>query len=633
MPWKKGKAISLEKKVSYLKHTPFFQYLTAEAMKEFSQCFPDTIRSRPGKTLTLDPSTIYVVAEGEVDLSTSYPVEGKKVEARGYLCRKRPGDIVNIYQAKQDVERKMTVNSRKIKDFAEDIVTVGSGDTDILLLCGDMDALDRFNKAHPELSKPFEAICTSQIEDLLLTIPFLQEVTRSKLGVFATMCRYEAFDSGEIVFEEDSQASKLFLVLSGLAKVVAKDMPSFQSFPSSSSVSAQALSERSVALQRSFECSDDRKTLDGTDEITIAELKSGDYFGETALVFNIDRTCSVKTVQKSLFVTVHKTDFENFLKICPIKDSLTAVIKKRMVSKFSSLGIPFLAGITEDMLSSLAISVSINEIPRDQVIFRQGDMGDKFYIVVHGSVKVETVTSKHEHNISDDNVDNDQCHGGSKFDGEQATEESIIIENNLGTLGPGQYFGEMALVVGQGLRSATVTSTQKSILLSIDKDSFKRIFGSNNQVLAEFELRVLKSSANLKHILAHSLGIASFRQFLENEHAGENLDFWLATEDFIKAMNATNEPDLRKTECLEKAKQIFVTFCADYADRQVNLPHKMLAEIDSRIKDEFIEPDLFDASRNEIYRLMEKDKFGRYKKSEDFNVRHFQIPLSPCLVI
>ena len=49
----------------------------------------------------------------------------------------------------------------------------------------------------------------------------------------------------------------------------------------------------------------------------IAEQKSGDHFGETALVFNIDRICGVRTEEKRLYLTVHNADFENFLKFRP----------------------------------------------------------------------------------------------------------------------------------------------------------------------------------------------------------------------------------------------------------------------------------------------------------------------------
>ena len=632
IPRKRGGALSLDKRIKYLKQTPFIQYLTPETIDEFAQCFPQTIRTSPGKGITLDSRKVYIVCEGEVDLSTSYPQEGVKVETKGYLCRKRVGDIVNVVQTERDVARRMTVKSHKMKDLVEDIMTVGSGNSAILLLCGDTDALNKFSKTHPELSKPIVEIITSQIEDRLLTVPFLEEIPKSKISVLAAMCRYEAFDSGQTVFEEGSDANKLFLVLSGVAQVVAKSEPTL--------ASRESFRERSVTMKRSLECSQSQIGLvlgspDGTSQshVTIAELKSGDYFGETALVFNIDRTCGVRTSDKCLFLTVHRTDFENYLKICPIEDSLKSVIKQRMVSKLSSLGIPFLNGIPHDMLQSLATSVEIEEVPANGVVFRQGDVGDRFYIIVHGGVKVDTAATSSSStaetsdacDVAADGADNDgedegHCSQVASADESKSPDND---ENVLGSLGPGQYFGEMSLVnsdatSGGNLRSATVTSTQKSILLSIDKDSFQRLFGQNNNILAEFEIRLLKDMTRMKHILAHSLGIVSFREFLEAEHAGENIDFWVMVTEFQES----DEDNMDKRK--EQAKHIFVTFCAEYADRQVNLPHAMLGVLQQKLKainnsDEGIATDLFDAAKQEIFRLLERDKYNRYRKSHHFS--------------
>mmetsp|Transcript_19866 Transcript_19866/g.41672 ORF Transcript_19866/g.41672 Transcript_19866/m.41672 type:complete len:619 (+) Transcript_19866:1290-3146(+) len=588
------KSIAFDQKVAYLKLTPFFQYLTSDAVGEFAKCFPKSLSCPPGKNIELESHRIYIVCEGEVDLSTSYPEAGTKVEAKGYLCRKRQGDIVNLYQTKKDIERQMSSKKKKLRMLTEEVITVSSGDTKMLLLCADMDALDKFNKAHPALSKPIHAISHTQIEDRLESIPFLKEVSKTKLGVLAAMCRYEAFENDQVVFEENSKADKLYLVLSGVAKVMTKNPTPSQPKSSTEEPSSKGrVSERFIALQRSLECSSEKKeTLVGTDEVVVAELRSGDYFGETALVFNIDRTCSVRTGDKSVFLSVHKTDFVNFLKICPIEESLKEVIKARMVAKLFTLGIPFLGGIPGGMMSALTKSLVIEEIPKDATVFKQGDSGDKFYIVVHGGVKVETVKKGSTE------------HGGS--------DQSCL---EIGTLGPGQYFGEMALVSGHGLRSATVSSTEKSILLSIENESFKQIIGSNNEIAAEFELRVMKDSAKLEHVLAHSQGISSFREFLEKEHAGENLDFFVAVKNFCVDADGAIGTRLSK----EKSKYIFITFCADYADRQINLPSRMREELDIKINgEEDLRPDLFDAALDEIFELMDKDKFPRYKNSEEF---------------
>lgn len=116
------------------------------------------------------------------------------------------------------------------------------------------------------------------------------------------------------------------------------------------------------------------------------------------------------------------------------------------------------------------------------------------------------------------------------------------------------------------------------------------------------------------HVLKHSLGLTSFRDFLEKEHAGENLDFYVAVTAFV-----AEYPELKKEERVAKAKHIFLTFCAEYADRQINLPHNIMLELDSSIhKDEDITRNIFDAALSDITLLMEKDNFTRFKSSKEF---------------
>ena len=615
-----GGALSLERRIQYLRETPYSVYITPETLREFARCFHQTVRTRPGRSISLDPRKIYVVCEGEVDLSTSFPDRDAKVEAKGYLCRKRRGDVVNMCQTEKDVERRMSdkIHAHKVLQLAEELritAVAGGGSRHVVLLCAPLSALVAFGATRPALSRPIVEICTSQIEDRLLTIPFLREVPKSKVGVLAAMCRYEAFDAGRTVFDEGEDADKLFLVLGGAAQVTAR---SRLASPAPSRVAPAALSERTVALRRSLECSGVQEPMEVC--VTIAELRAGDYFGETGLVFDIDRTCGVKTVEKCLFLTVHKTDFENYLKICPIEEELRGVIKQRMVSKLSSLGISFLNGIPEDMLASLGSSVAINEVPQDHVIFREGDVGESFYIVVHGAVRVDASVAPGADATADGAPAEDGPPPPPKTPPAEATRRHVI-----GALGPGQYFGELSLVNHRehNRRTATVTATRKSILLSVDKESFQRLFGENNNVLAEFELRLLGRSAGLRHVVHHSLGVASFRDFLEAEHAGENLDFWTAARDFGRTAARGDDDDDGAATRRERAKRIFVTFCADYADRQVNLPHALLAEIDARLAgadgaDAAVPPDVFDAAMDEIFRLMDKDKFPRYKQSAQF---------------
>lgn len=465
----------------------------------------------------------------------------------------------------------------KLKPYIEDIEIRACRRS--LLLCSDENAFSIFLERHSELAFPFNAIEKSHIETYLSQIPFLKGVKESQLVVLAAMCRYESLDANEIVFEENSPGDKLYILLNGRATVLA---PQWQG--------------NATPIRQSLEWGSDKTLPDERGIVVVADLKNGDYFGETALFVNINRTSTVKTIEKSLFVTVEKRTFENFCSVCPIKEAMEAVMKERMVSKLSSLGIPFLDGIPAESLKSLNELVDIRETSEGEVIFREGDKGDRFYIIVHGDVKVET------RNGFDEDKDQDELEEKSVTSTES---------RHLGILSAGNYFGEMSLV-SDSPRSATVTSVSKTILLGVDKESFRIIFASNSNALAEFTLRLLRARAELKHLLAHTLGLSAFRTFLQKSLAEENLDFWISSNEF-KSTEALENLD-------ETANEIYEKYCKEGAEKQVNLPHKIRSEIETAITNNAVDKHSFDVASNEIYQLMVRDNYARFKRTQDFEL-------------
>lgn len=91
-----------------------------------------------------------------------------------------------------------------------------------------------------------------------------------------------------------------------------------------------------------------------------------------------------------------------------------------------------------------------------EVLFRTGDQGDALYIVAKGKIQI----------IED---------GGIK------KEHHVLAE-----LGPGEAFGEMALLSG-GTRTATVCAVDASELLAIEKQDFDELVARDRQLAAAVE--------------------------------------------------------------------------------------------------------------------------------------------------
>uniref|UniRef100_A0A8C0S3N6 RGS domain-containing protein n=1 Tax=Canis lupus familiaris TaxID=9615 RepID=A0A8C0S3N6_CANLF len=101
-------------------------------------------------------------------------------------------------------------------------------------------------------------------------------------------------------------------------------------------------------------------------------------------------------------------------------------------------------------------------------------------------------------------------------------------------------------------------------------------------------------------------GLASFKSFLKSEFSEENLEFWLACEDYKKIKSPT--------KMVEKAKKIYEEFIQTEAPKEVNIDH-FTKDITMK---SLVEPSLssFDVAQKRIYALMEKDSLPRFVRSE-----------------
>ncbi|MEP6525777.1 MAG: Crp/Fnr family transcriptional regulator [Nocardioidaceae bacterium] len=99
---------------------------------------------------------------------------------------------------------------------------------------------------------------------------------------------------------------------------------------------------------------------------------------------------------------------------------------------------PLFRELDDEAAAALRGSLTETRLRRGEVLFREGDSGDKLFIVTEGKVKL----------------------GRSSSDGR---------ENLLAILGPGQMFGELSLF-DPGPRSATVTAVTDCVMQSLSHD-------------------------------------------------------------------------------------------------------------------------------------------------------------------
>ncbi|KAM6415412.1 regulator of G-protein signaling 21 [Rhynochetos jubatus] len=115
-------------------------------------------------------------------------------------------------------------------------------------------------------------------------------------------------------------------------------------------------------------------------------------------------------------------------------------------------------------------------------------------------------------------------------------------------------------------------------------------------------------SESVDTVLASKDGLAAFRTFLKSEFSEENVEFWLACEDFKKTKSSS--------KIASKAQKIYSDFIQADAPKEINIDFHTKDHISQNIS----EPTLscFDDAQRLIYSLMAKDSFPRFLRSEEY---------------
>ncbi|NXN83341.1 RGS18 protein, partial [Bombycilla garrulus] len=118
----------------------------------------------------------------------------------------------------------------------------------------------------------------------------------------------------------------------------------------------------------------------------------------------------------------------------------------------------------------------------------------------------------------------------------------------------------------------------------------------------------VKWGESFDKLLSEKAGLDAFTKFLKTEFSEENIEFWIACEDYKKSISAL--------ELLPKAKSIFETFIQKDAPKEVNLDFH-IKEVTSQSMGQPVH-NTFDAAQSTVYRLMEQDSYPRFLRSAPY---------------
>jgi CRP-like cAMP-binding protein len=247
--------------------------------------------------------------------------------------------------------------------------------------------------------------------ELLAGVPAFAHLPALVLRELASRLTKERFQSGDTVVVEDGADDRLYLIVEGRAQA---------------------------------------STTGPSGPVPLATLGPGELFGEIALLEpGSRRQATVTAVEPLLLLTLHATDFRRMLDAHPeARSAFAQMADDLLVAKFLKQASPF-STLDGERLRRLAARLERLDIPAGDTIIRQGEAGEKCYLLRSGRVEVLV--------------------RGAQGD-----------ERSLAALGPGSIFGEAALLTDE-VRNATVRALEPCTLLVLRRTDLLEVLGENRQ--------------------------------------------------------------------------------------------------------------------------------------------------------
>jgi cAMP-dependent protein kinase regulator len=175
----------------------------------------------------------------------------------------------------------------------------------------------------------------------------------------------------------------------------------------------------------------------GVAPVKVTSYGPGGSFGELALMYNAPRAATVTASSDCILWALDRVTFRRILMESTSK-------KRRMYEQFLER-VPLLSSLEAYERHKIADSLESAQFEDGQVVIKQGDIGNSFYIIESGEARVL-----------------------------QKDEQGQ--EHELPTLSTGAYFGELSLLSNRP-RAATIIAKGKLKCATLGKEAFDRLLG------------------------------------------------------------------------------------------------------------------------------------------------------------
>jgi len=265
-------------------------------------------------------------------------------------------------------------------------------------------------------------------------VPLFDDLPRDAFVELVNRLSYRRYGAGERILEEGDPGRSFFVIVEGKVRIW--------------------------------------KKLPGGEELQLATLEEGAFFGEMALLSGAPRTANVSAEDDTELLEVSDAVLRHLAKNHPsVVKSLKNFYRQRLLSNVMAIS-PLFKDFDPAERRQLVEKFKLRQAAPGEMLIKEGAQSDGLYVVLHGSVDV------------------------------------AAQQIDLARLREGEIFGEMSLLTRQPA-TATVVSPGNAILLRLPRDQFQELVVTHPQILALVsELTEQRAAATRAALEQH--GISSF---------------------------------------------------------------------------------------------------------------------------
>jgi len=190
------------------------------------------------------------------------------------------------------------------------------------------------------------------------------------------------------------------------------------------------------------------------DGVKVGSCTAGSCFGELALLYDCPRAATCLAETETVLWKVDRTTFQQMIVNIVKKESqgIREVLKN----------VSFLSGLDDSTITQIADALTPMSCKKDKRIVEKGEIGKVFYIIKSGTLKLHDIGSG----------------------------ESQFADHNLG---PGDFFGERALICGEP-RAANCTAVTDCEMLCLTRELFNTTIGNGESLFKNSTRQQILSS-------------------------------------------------------------------------------------------------------------------------------------------